>query len=569
MAHRNQHPFCVCLLTVITICLGLLAGTPGEAQSRSSRQRTPAERVSPMLLRQLGQMGESPADSARIPVIARASGDPAELLNSPLLRGSSGIRRLPLINGISARLSRDEIESLVASGVVEYVTLDAMIRPTQHRFAREVTLDASVDLAAIGADLVQERGFNGAGVVVALFDSGIGFHADLDRSRVLEAVDFTGDVPRRVPYNHDGFGHGTAMAGIIGASDNRPGGFYRGVAPEVRFVDLKVIGDDGVGSTSSLIAAIDWLVENRDRLGVRVASMSLGHPPMDSYRDDPLCKAVERLAQAGISTFVSAGNLGKTEEYSEIWGAITSPGNDPAAITISAMNTHGTAGHSDDTATTYASRGPTYVDGLFKPDLTAPGNGVPVPLAPGSWAGRQFRDRIVGDSARYITLSGSSVATAFAAGTAALMYQANPELNANAVKFLLFLTAIKLEQPHVLEQGNGLINVMASVDLASKIDVQTHRFTSPPTPAWKVDDEIVLPGGAFAYGNKVVFSPMIGRTGYWGLWGDGIDWYRDALGVSQVIWTDENVRSSQVIWTDQMIWTDQVIWTDEVIWTDR
>ena len=201
----------------------------------------------------------------------------------------------------------------------------------------------------------------------------------------------------------------------------------------------------------------------------------------------------------------SGGNLGKASEYPEIWGAINSPANDPSVITVYPMKTGGTATHRDDIATTYGSRGPTYLDGLFKPDLAAPGNKIPSLLASGSNISQGQPELQIDEY--YITLSGSSMATPFVTGTIALMLEANPDLNPNIAKLILLSSAIKLQQPHALEQGNGLVNAFTAVRLAEAIDMETHQLTSAVSPQWFLDGETVRAGGAFVYGDQVVLSP--------------------------------------------------------------
>ena len=143
--------------------------------------------------------------------------------------------------------------------------------------------------------------------------------------------------------------------------------------------------------------------------------------------------------------------MGKSADYPKIWGAISSPGNDPAVITVSPVNTQGTRTHSDDIATTYGSRGPTYVDGYFKPDLAAPGNAIGSLLALDSYLDLSYPELRI--DSNYISLSGSSMATGYVSGTVALMLGANPNLTPRLVKTILLLSAIKLTQPHMLEQG--------------------------------------------------------------------------------------------------------------------
>ena len=214
----------------------------------------------------------------------------------------------------------------------------------------------------------------------------------------------------------------------------------KGVGPKIEILDLKVINEEGWGYTSTLIHAVEWRLEHQNKYKIEVANFSLGHPPTESYKTDPLCAAVRKLVAAGIVTVVSGGNLGKTNEYPKIWGGITSPGIEPSVITVSPINTQGTITHTDDTATSYGSRGPT-IDGQFKPDLAAPGNAIASTLSENSWLEQNLPGQLVGNT--YIELRGSSMATAFVTGTVASMLHANHKLTPHMVKVLLLLTAAK------------------------------------------------------------------------------------------------------------------------------
>src|SRR5260370_39717621 len=120
---------------------------------------------------------------------------------------------------------------------------------------------------------------------------------------------------------------------------------------------------------------------------MRVVNMSLGTPPINSYKKDPICNAVRKLVNAGVVVVAAAGNNGKNAAGQKIYGAIHCPGNEPSAITVGAANTYGTDARNDDTITTFSSRGPTrsywtgadgvkHYDNLIKPDLVAPGNKI-------------------------------------------------------------------------------------------------------------------------------------------------------------------------------------------------
>jgi serine protease AprX len=396
-------------------------------------------------------------------------------------------------------------------------------------------------------------------------------HPDLnwDSNGIWNGVDFTSGSTALTGSNLDRFGHGTAVSGVIGGDGDASAGGVLGIAPDVYFMDMKVVGPDGTGLTSQLIQAIDWVIEKRASFDIRVANLSLGHPPIESYQNDPLCQAVERMVEAGIVTVVSAGNLGKTAEYPEIWGGITSPGNDPLVITVGAMNTKGTMTHADDTATTYSSRGPSYPDNLFKPDLVAPGNAILAPAAPGSYLATNYPELLVDD--QYIRLSGSSIAAAVVSGTVALMLDANPNLNPNLVKLILLTTAIKMNQPSMLEQGNGMVNAKTAVELAQAVDVSKCTVADGVSPNWTLDGEYgpeeVWAGGAFAYGDQVVYGDMVSAD-WAGFWGDGVFWTDFLFQREGVFWADSLFRFNGVFWTDTVYWGDTLAWTDGVFWTD-
>ena len=149
-----------------------------------------------------------------------------------------------------------------------------------------------------------------------------------------------------------------------------------GIAPGAQLVNVRVLGAQGTGYTSDVIAGIDWVIANQARYNIRVMNLSLGHPVGESCVTDPLCEAVARAVGAGIVVVASAGNDGRAANGAPILGGITSPGNSPFAITVGALNTWGTTDRSDDTVTDYSSRGPTKFDLAVKPDLAAPGNRI-------------------------------------------------------------------------------------------------------------------------------------------------------------------------------------------------
>ncbi|MFQ5741935.1 MAG: S8 family serine peptidase, partial [Acidobacteriota bacterium] len=539
-------------------------------------------RISPVLRQQVASLLQQPSYDRPIPVIIRVNRDFFELNQAARReRGESLRNALSVINGYSARLTAAQIRLLLESELVEYVTLDAPLRLSGRKEEEEGTGETVSSPMIIGAHLAHDLGYKGSGITIALFDSGISDHPDFKRSRIRVTVDFTSGKPVFLDCTTtecDPYGHGTHIAGVIGGSGRRSYGLYSGVAPKAKYVDVRVVDETGTGRTSNLIAAIDWVIRNKDKYEIRLANLSLGHPPVESYTQDPLCQAVERMVEAGIVTVASAGNLGKTETHPQIWGAIVSPGNDPAVITVSAINTQGTLSHADDIATTYSSRGPTYLDNLFKPDLSAPGNAVVSTGRSDAWLAKHYPELQI--NKYYLQLSGSSVAAAHVSGAVALMLSANDDLTPRMVKAILMLTASKLRQPHMLEQGNGLVNAYTAVRLAEAVDVRNRSVLGTVEPYWSLDEEMIWAGGAFAFGDKVVYSALVDAGAQGEFWGSGVLWIDRLLRNTSVFWADSifwsdssiwpenSLRTNSIFWTDSIFWSDSVLWTDSIFWSD-
>ena len=167
---------------------------------------------------------------------------------------------------------------------------------------------ASMDLirAATGAE---QSGLTGAGVDVALIDSGvIGVGALGGAGKLVRGPDFSDDAWDPDLRGLDTFGHGSHMAGVIAGSDAGSG--YRGVAPGARLVSVKVAGADGVTSLVRVLMALDWVRHHRDRDGlhIRVVNLSFGVDSRRSYVREPLAYAAEQLWQRGVTVVAAAGN---------------------------------------------------------------------------------------------------------------------------------------------------------------------------------------------------------------------------------------------------------------------
>jgi serine protease AprX len=146
-----------------------------------------------------------------------------------------------------------------------------------------------------------------------------------------------------------------------------------------------VLDQNGEGSDSTVIAAIETAIILKPVYNVRVINLSVGRPVYESYKLDPLCQAVEAAWKAGIVVVTAAGNDGRDNSFgTQGYGTISAPGNDPYVITVGAMKTMGTYTRTDDLIATYSSKGPTQVDHIVKPEEVEPGTLFVSLMVPGA-----------------------------------------------------------------------------------------------------------------------------------------------------------------------------------------
>lgn len=320
--------------------------------------------------------------------------------------------------------------------------------------------------AAVNATSAWIAGYIGTGIGVAVIDSGMNANSDLAEERVVYSQDFTGQYKSggnvaAMSNAPDTFGHGEHVAGIIAGNGKGSlcGKCTRaliGIAPGAKLVNLRVLDDNGNGTDSAVIAAIDQAIALKDTYNIRVINLSLGRPVFESYTQDPLCQAVEQAWKAGIVVVVAAGNNGRDNSFSNNgYGTITAPGNDPYVITVGAMKAMGTPTRTDDLVASYSSKGPSAIDYVVKPDIMAPGNQVVSLLAsksatlaknyPQNVALRSYYMTGGGatPSPSYFNLSGTSMATPVVSAAAADLLQARPTLTPDQVKAILMATSYK------------------------------------------------------------------------------------------------------------------------------
>ena len=335
----------------------------------------------------------------------------------------------------------------------------------------------------IGARDLWQAGITGAGVNVAVIDTGVANVPAL-ADQVVATVDFSADANQPTRAFVDGHGHGTHMAGIV--AGRTPGAdpatsaahpdWFMGVAPGAGIVSVKVGDSAGSVAPNSLLAGIDWVAQNAERLDIGVAVLAFDASAGQSYLDDPIAAAVERAWANDVVVVAAAGNGGPDAV------GLSSPATDPYVIAVAGVDLTGDHPAIPD----WASRG---TDDR-RPDLSAPGAHIKSLRAPGSNADVDHASGYVDDQ-RFLN-SGSSPAAAAIGGVAALVRSADPTLTADQVKAKLVdgASALGLDPAFT---GAGLVDAAASVASTATGNVQdwptstSTILSSPLTPysfAW-------------------------------------------------------------------------------------
>jgi subtilisin family serine protease len=347
------------------------------------------------------------------------------------------------------------------SGFAGHAQASAINALLRHPEVTAIHLDYEVHgslaegVALIGADLAHASGFSGLGVNVALLDTGVDTdHPDLADDIVAEQC-FCNDHPAPTrgccpagglqqsgPGSaEDDNGHGTQTAGIITSAGVVAA---PGVAPDAGIVAIKVLSAAGSGFSSSIDAAFDWLVTNHQALGVRVVNASLGdggehnNPLASPCSGTPSANAIALLHAAGVVVFAASGNEGHDDGISE-------PACVPEAISV--------GGVYDASVGSVSWCGTSSCTTILCTDTTGPdvfvchssSDEILDMLAP------NWRTRSPALGGGVINFGGTSASSPYAAGQAALLFEAQPSLQPEDIRSLLTENG-----PLVTNPDNGL-----------------------------------------------------------------------------------------------------------------
>ncbi len=353
-----------------------------------------------------------------------------------------------------------------------HATLDAITALEQDdevvRIFQDSPVHALLDQAPthIGVPHIWATGYSGAGVSIAIVDTGVDAqHPDLE-GRIVDLLDVTGEG------EVDNNGHGTHCASIAVGTGKASNGRYRGVAPGATVISARVLDAYGNGMMSDVMAGIDWAVS----AGVQIISLSLGGAgPLAG--EDPLVELCHAAVDAGVMVCVAAGNTGPGRM------TIGSPGSAERVLTVGAVDRA-------DAIASFSSRGPT-VDGRVKPDIVLPGSDIVAARATGTSLGTP-------QGQWYTAISGTSMACPMAAGLCALTLQARPSLRPAELKEAVTQSAIDLGAD-ANAQGKGLADGRR-LFAALGIELATEPATPPATPAPSPDTQPEPPGAALPGG---------------------------------------------------------------------
>ncbi len=318
--------------------------------------------------------------------------------------------------GVAMTITPDVLPLIRRAPGVIHVETDDPVQAFETRVAER----DSVSVETIGAETAwQEFGVSGAGVTIAVLDSGLDYThpafggAIGPDARVRGGYDFVNGDEDPMDDN----GHGTHVAGIAAGVDP----LIAGVAPAAALLIGKVLDHTGTGRESHILAGIDWAVSE----GADIINLSLGgagHP------DDLLGQAVNAAAAAGVVVVAATGNSGQFQD-------VGTPAAAAGALGVGSISRAGVV-------SSFSARGPTLNTFAIKPEIVAPGEQI-LSARPGGG---------------FQVFSGTSMSAPHVAGAVALLMEARPDLRANDVRHLLAASAVSTGNG-VFEQGAGLLRV--------------------------------------------------------------------------------------------------------------
>lgn len=382
------------------------------------------------------------------------------------------LQELPMAGAV---LTGPQISEVASWDGVESIYYNAPLEYFNHE-AGEIT----------GGHQVHDNlGLYGTGVTVAVLDSGIdGNHPDLRfGEKTVQNVKIVGDLGlvgsvaylENQPNSDTSSGHGTHVAGTVGGTgeaslnDARRSRYYDGIAPGANLIGL------GAGEGLSIFFALqgfDWALANQDRYSIDIITNSWGSSNSVYDPNNPINKASYESYRRGMVVAFAAGNDGPSPDTLNPYAIVPwviNVGSGTKAGDLSDFSSRGVAG-----------------DVYKHIDVVAPGSSICSTRAVGTVVGALgpvLNLNYPTYTTHYHCISGTSMATPFVAGTAALLLETNPDLSPDQIEQILVETARPMPAYGFQDVGGGYIDVLAAVDLASRTVGNRAQFLDGGT-AW-------------------------------------------------------------------------------------
>ena len=546
---------------------------PGTAATVNSQVYS---KIAPDLMEQIQGTAANSSGNELVRVIAQTE-DQATLSDLRYLRlhGGQSVKIFPDFKMMVLALPAKEIESLAARNNIHSLSPDRTVNAADSHIRKTTGVSAALSTADL-------KNLNGNGIGIAVLDSGVqADHKDIANGKPSESKMVSISFVTGTTDTGDAYGHGTHVASLAAGTGDALqdySGQFTGIAPNARIINVRVLGANGSGSTSDVIAGINWCIANKNVYNIRVMNLSLGALTPESYKTDPLCQAAERAVKAGIVVVAAAGNSGRGPNNEAVYGSIHSPAIDPMVLTVGAVTTWGTDVRSDDTVASYSSRGPTYTDRLLKPDLVAPGNKLVGAQADNNalvTAHPQLDFMDLNQKKRdMMMLSGTSMAAPVVSGTVALMLQKNPALTPSLVKAVLQYTAQRLPHFNILEQGAGELNAEGALRLTAAIpttlptSVKAPFVSVMPTPQSSFNGESFNWFGSIYGGYNWIFSGSTLFTKYQAIYNLGFRWVGKEVSTNGISMSEGILFSDGISMSEGILLADGISMSEGILLAD-
>ena len=322
-------------------------------------------------------------------------------LRECLSKDYSNIMTFDFISALGVKIKNNDINKISKLNIVNYITSVSSVKYNIH-IAKNI----------IHYDNIKYISQKYKNKTIAIIDTGVYPHIDfvLGKNRILKFVDLISN--KSTPYDDNG--HGTFVAGLVGAKDISNVGYFDGVERDANFVIIKALDSKGETDSLKILEAMQYVIDSKDELNIGVVCMSFGSVPLGE--NDPLVIGSEILWNNGIVVVAAAGNSGPNES------TIKAPGVTSKIITVGALDDDRNNDFYNFQVATFSSRGPAF--NRYKPDLIVSGVDV-ISTA-----------RFSEDNSFYTRMSGTSVSTPIVAGVVLKLLKHN-NYSPDQIKYML------------------------------------------------------------------------------------------------------------------------------------